>query len=54
MLSLKKQKNHLIGIKQNYLKLTFLNVDDLIKVRRELMSIVKRNKESNEKSAYET
>jgi hypothetical protein len=49
-----KKKNHLIGLKQQYIKLYFLNVDDLIKVRRELMSVVKRNKETNEKSAYES
>jgi DNA polymerase epsilon subunit 1 len=48
------KKNHLIGLKQTYLKLIFLNQDELIKVRREIMSVVKRNKETSEKNAYET
>lgn len=47
-------KNHLIGLKNQFIKLIFLNVDELIKVRRDLLQVVKRNKESNEKSAYET
>lgn len=44
----------MIGLKQTYIKLIFLNVDELIKVRRELMSVIRRNKESSQKSAYET
>ncbi|VDO97023.1 unnamed protein product [Soboliphyme baturini] len=36
--------NHLIGIKKLYVKLTFLNVSDLIKVRKELMPKIRRNK----------
>ncbi len=47
-------KNHLIGLKNQFIKLIFLNVEELIKVRRDLIQVVKRNKESNEKSAYET
>jgi DNA polymerase epsilon subunit 1 len=46
-------KNHLIGLKQTFLKLYFLNMDELIKVRNELRNVVKRNKERNEKNAYE-
>jgi hypothetical protein len=41
-------------LKQQYIKLQFLNTEELTKVRRELMSVVKRNKEANEKNAYET
>ena len=47
-------KNHLIGLKNQFIKLIFLNVEELIKVRRDLLQVVKRNQESNEKSAYET
>ncbi|RNA10734.1 DNA polymerase epsilon catalytic subunit A [Brachionus plicatilis] len=47
-------KNHLIGLKQQYIKLIFLNVDELIKVRREILNFVKRNKELNMKNSYET
>jgi DNA polymerase epsilon subunit 1 len=47
-------KNHLIGLKQQYIKLTFLNTEDQTKVRRELMAVVKRNKEAEAKNAYET
>ncbi len=33
--------NHLIGLKQSYLKLIFLNVDELTKVRKDLTDIQK-------------
>ncbi len=44
----------MIGLKQTYIKLSFLNIDELIKVRREITNVVKRNKEANAKNAYET
>ena len=47
-------KNHLIGLKRAYIKLCFLNNDEMIKVRNELRSVVKRNKNLSEKNAYET
>ncbi|XP_046479124.1 DNA polymerase epsilon catalytic subunit 1 isoform X1 [Neodiprion pinetum] len=46
--------NHLIGLKQKYLKLTFTNMTDLVKVRREIMSAVKKNKEREKSHTYYT
>ncbi|XP_071842243.1 DNA polymerase epsilon catalytic subunit A-like isoform X1 [Apostichopus japonicus] len=37
--------NHLVGLKRNYLKLSFNSVNDLIKVKRLLMSKVRKNRE---------
>ena len=37
--------NHLVGLKQLFLKLTFLTSSDLQKVRRELNTAVRKNKE---------
>lgn len=37
--------NHLIGIQQNFLKLSFPNSTSLNKVRREIMSAVRKNRE---------
>ncbi|KAJ6622010.1 DNA polymerase epsilon catalytic subunit 1 [Pseudolycoriella hygida] len=39
--------NHLIGLTQDYLKLSFANNNVLMKVRREIMSAVKKNRERN-------
>ncbi|XP_063000312.1 DNA polymerase epsilon catalytic subunit A [Elgaria multicarinata webbii] len=36
--------NHLVGLKRNYIKLSFNTVDDLIKVRREITPAVKKNR----------
>ncbi|VDL61470.1 unnamed protein product [Hymenolepis diminuta] len=45
--------NHLIGLKARYLKLSFNAVDELVRVRREIASRVKRNKEvQSDKSTY--
>ncbi|XP_055677958.1 DNA polymerase epsilon catalytic subunit 1 [Lutzomyia longipalpis] len=38
--------NHLIGLKQNYIKLSFHNLNALHKVRRELLAAVKKNQEN--------
>ncbi|XP_059611898.1 DNA polymerase epsilon catalytic subunit 1 [Phlebotomus argentipes] len=38
--------NHLIGIKQNYIKVSFQNINTLIKVRRELLAAVRKNQEN--------
>jgi len=43
-------KNHLVGLKQLYIKLEFLTVNDLTKVRKDLVSAVRRNRE-REKNA---
>ncbi|KAK3581719.1 hypothetical protein CHS0354_015350 [Potamilus streckersoni] len=39
--------NHLVGLKQPYLKLSFLSVEDLMKVKREIMPAIKKNKEQD-------
>jgi len=46
-------KNHLIGLQQIYLKLSFLNVQDLMDVRSKINPIVNKNK-VKVKTAYET
>ncbi|OAD60585.1 DNA polymerase epsilon catalytic subunit A [Eufriesea mexicana] len=46
--------NHLIGLKQKYLKLTFINTVDLTKVRRDIMKAVKLNKEREKSHTYYT
>ena len=45
-------KNHLIGLTQTYMKLSFLNVQDLMHVRNKLRPIVNKNK-NKKKSAYD-
>lgn len=40
-------KNHLSGLKKNYLKLSFLTVQSLLYVRQELLPIVRRNRQSS-------
>jgi len=42
--------NHLVGLKQTYVKLTFLTTHDLTKVRKDLLSAVRRNKERQKTS----
>ncbi|XP_059098833.1 DNA polymerase epsilon catalytic subunit A-like [Tigriopus californicus] len=37
--------NHLVGLKQTYLKLTFLTTADLTRVRKDLLTAVRKNKE---------
>ena len=41
------QHNHLVNLKKTYLKLSFLSVEDLMKVRREIMPAIKKNKEAD-------
>ena len=43
------QPNHLVGLKQYYLKLSFLNVTDLMKVRKEIMPHAKKNNQITNK-----
>uniref|UniRef100_A0A8C0HBU2 DNA polymerase epsilon catalytic subunit n=1 Tax=Chelonoidis abingdonii TaxID=106734 RepID=A0A8C0HBU2_CHEAB len=40
--------NHLVGLKRNYIKLSFNTVDDLVKVRREISPAVKKNRERDQ------
>lgn len=44
------QPNHLIGLKQQYLRLSFLTITDLLKVRREVMPAVKKNRERQKRN----
>lgn len=37
--------NHLVGLKRNYIKLSFNTVDDLVKVKREISPAVRKNRE---------
>ncbi|XP_059569609.1 DNA polymerase epsilon catalytic subunit A isoform X2 [Alligator mississippiensis] len=42
--------NHLVGLKRNYIKLSFSTVDDLVKVRKEISPAVKKNQEQDQAS----
>ncbi|XP_017892120.1 DNA polymerase epsilon catalytic subunit A [Ceratina calcarata] len=46
--------NHLIGLKQKYLKISFLNTVDLNKVRRDILKAVKVNKEREKNHTFYT
>ncbi|XP_047418330.1 DNA polymerase epsilon catalytic subunit A isoform X1 [Sciurus carolinensis] len=47
--------NHLVGLKRNYIKLSFHTVEDLVKVRKEISPAVKKNREQDRVSdAYTT
>lgn len=39
------QPNHLVGLKRNYLKLSFLCVEDLMKVKKDILSAVRKNRD---------
>lgn len=42
------QPNHLVGLKRNYIKLSFNTVDDLVKVRKEISPAVRKNRERDQ------
>lgn len=44
----------MIGLKQKYLKLYFANIVDLTKVKRDIMRVVKVNKEREKSNTYYT
>ncbi|KAJ8965898.1 hypothetical protein NQ314_003839 [Rhamnusium bicolor] len=46
--------NHLIGLKQKYIKLSFVNQTDLIKVRKEILKVVRKNKGKVNANSYYT
>lgn len=47
------QKNHLSGLQQTLLKISFWNTQQLMEVKREMQPIVRRNKnKSNVTDAY--
>ena len=39
------QPNHLVGLKRTFLKLSFLTVEDLSSVKREIFPAIRKNKE---------
>ncbi|XP_077483057.1 DNA polymerase epsilon catalytic subunit 1 isoform X2 [Amblyomma americanum] len=43
--------NHLVGLKRTYLKLLFLSVNDLLKVRKDLLPAVRKNQERKNSSS---
>ncbi|KAK2573782.1 DNA polymerase epsilon catalytic subunit A [Acropora cervicornis] len=43
--------NHLVGLKRNYIKLSFHTVNDLMKVKRDIMPAVRKNKEQAKTNA---
>lgn len=48
------QPNHLIGLKQKYLKLSFANIADLTKVKRDVMRAVRVNREREKSNNFYT
>ena len=44
----------MIGLKQLYLKISFYNQSDLIKIRKEILSAVRKNKEKLKMNTYYT
>lgn len=38
------QPNHLVGLKQRYLKLSFPSMTELMKARREILAAVRKNR----------
>ncbi|XP_065055976.1 DNA polymerase epsilon catalytic subunit A-like isoform X2 [Rhopilema esculentum] len=43
--------NHLTGLKRNYIKISFFNVNDLIKVKRDVMGMVRKNRDHQKAQA---
>ncbi|CAG4957344.1 unnamed protein product [Colias eurytheme] len=43
--------NHLSGLKQRYIKLSFMSQNEMMKVRREILTAVNKNKEREKKDA---
>ncbi|XP_046401826.1 DNA polymerase epsilon catalytic subunit 1 [Ischnura elegans] len=46
--------NHLVGLKQKYLKLSFLTVNDLMKVRKEIAPAAHKNREKEKGNTFYT
>lgn len=42
----------MIGLKQKYIKLSFANQSDLIKVRKEILKVVRKNKQKENVNSY--
>ncbi|RMC06098.1 hypothetical protein DUI87_17643 [Hirundo rustica rustica] len=43
-----QKPNHLVGLKRNYIKLSFNTVEDLVKVRKEISPAVRKNREQDQ------
>ena len=48
------QPNHLVGLRRYYLKLSFLSVEDLTKVKRDIQPAVRKNKERDKSTEVYT
>uniref|UniRef100_A0A6P7GFS4 DNA polymerase epsilon catalytic subunit n=1 Tax=Diabrotica virgifera virgifera TaxID=50390 RepID=A0A6P7GFS4_DIAVI len=46
--------NHLIGLKQKYIKLSFVNQTDLMKVRKEILKNVRKNRQKDHSNTFYT
>ncbi|KAK4884405.1 hypothetical protein RN001_000676 [Aquatica leii] len=46
--------NHLIGLKQRYIKLSFANQNDCFKLRRDILAVVRKNRKRKEANTYYT
>ncbi|KAB0803610.1 hypothetical protein PPYR_00580 [Photinus pyralis] len=44
--------NHLIGLKQRYLKLSFVSQNDCIKVRKDILTVVRKNRKRKEQNCH--
>ncbi|XP_045460209.1 DNA polymerase epsilon catalytic subunit 1 [Harmonia axyridis] len=47
-------QNHLIGLKQKYIKLSFANQTDLIKVRKDILKNVRKNRVKSDENTFYT
>ncbi|KAF4795109.1 hypothetical protein TURU_095920 [Turdus rufiventris] len=45
-----QKPNHLVGLKRNYIKLSFNTVEDLVKVRKDISPAVRKNREQDQAS----
>lgn len=48
------QPNHLIGLKQHYLKLTFPSVHELTKVKQTILASVRKNRKRDKNNTFYT
>lgn len=46
------QPNHLIGLKNHFLKLSFATVNDLIKVRQAITASIRKHKHNEDNAFY--
>ncbi|CAG9856188.1 unnamed protein product [Phyllotreta striolata] len=46
--------NHLMGLKRKYIKLSFMNQTDLMKVRKDILKVVRKNKQKDSNDTFYT